>query len=93
MGDCSLLVKYSDSCQILAGLPRDIAKYEIKAGKLKHAGDRDHKYKFLLMVSNNIHQIPCLENAQVIEEWTEEKKVPKAKPPSPKKDVKPEDGA
>jgi hypothetical protein len=55
LGDCSLLVKYSDSCQILPGLPREIAKYEIKAAKLKHAGDRDHKFKFLLMVSNNIH--------------------------------------
>ena len=55
VGDCSLLVKYSDSCQILAGLPREIAKYDIKAAKLKHAGDRDHKFKFLLMVSNNIH--------------------------------------
>lgn len=32
------------------------------------------------MVSNNIHQIPCLENAQIIEEWVEEKKVLKPKP-------------
>ena len=32
------------------------------------------------MVSNNIHQIPCLENALLIEEWTEEKKVAKPKP-------------
>jgi len=63
LGDCSLLVRYSDSAFVLPGLPREIAKYEIKAGKLKHAADRDHKFKFILMVSNNIHQIPCLENA------------------------------
>lgn len=83
VGDCSLLVRYSDSAPILAGLPREIAKYDIKAGKLKHAGDRDHKFKFVLMISNNIHQIPCLENAQLIEDWTEVKSVPKAKPAQP----------
>lgn len=88
LGDCSLLVRYSDSASILAGLPREIAKYEIKAAKLKHAGDRDHKFKFILMVSNNIHQVPCLENAQLIEEWTEEKKVPKNKP-APAKPAEP----
>ena len=97
VGDCSLLVRYSDSASILAGLPREIAKYEIKAGKLKHANDRDHKFKFILMVSNNIHQIPCLENAQLVEDWTEEKKVPKQKPKPAapeKKEAKPaEEGA
>ena len=75
VGDCSLLVRYADSADILPGLPREIAKYEIKAAKLKHAADRDHKYKFLLMVSNNIHQIPCLENAQIVEDWIEEAAV------------------
>ena len=80
VGDCSLLVRYADSADILPGLPREIAKYEIKAAKLKHAADRDHKYKFLLMVSNNIHQIPCLENAQIVKDWIEEKKVAKPKP-------------
>ena len=80
VGDCSLLVRYADSADILPGLPREIAKYEIKAAKLKHAADRDHKYEFLLMVSNNIHQIPCLENAQIVEDWIEEKKVAKPKP-------------
>lgn len=88
VGDCSLLVRYSDAASILPGLPREIAKYDIKAAKLKHAGDRDHKFKFVLMVSNNIHQIPCLENAQIIEEWTEEKKVLKAKPAPAKEEKK-----
>jgi hypothetical protein len=88
VGDCSLLVRYSDAASILPGLPREIAKYDIKAAKLKHAGDRDHKFKFVLMVSNNIHQIPCLENAQITEEWTEEKKVPKAKPAPAKEEKK-----
>lgn len=92
VGDCSLLVRYSDSASVLAGLPREIAKYEIKAGKLKHAEDINHKFKFVLMVSNNIHQVPCLENAQLTEEWTEEKKVPKTKPANPKPAEKPAEG-
>lgn len=92
LGDCSLLVRYSDSASVLSGLPREIAKYEIKAAKLKHDKDRDHKFKFVLMVSNNIHQVPCLENAQLTEEWTEEKKVLKNKPAPPKPAEKPAEG-
>lgn len=92
VGDCSLLVRYADSADILPGLPREIAKYEIKAAKLKHAADRDHKFKFLLMVSNNIHQIPCLENAQIVEDWIEEKKVAKPKPAAKPTDAPVEEG-
>jgi hypothetical protein len=47
---------------------------------------------FILRVSNNIHQIPCLESAEIQEEWTEEEKipvkkdVPAASQPPPKQD-------
>ena len=52
VGNCELLVKYADTEVILPGLPRDVARYDIKEAKLRHAGDKDHKYKFVLVVSN-----------------------------------------
>jgi hypothetical protein len=44
------------------------------------------------MVSNNIHQIPCLENAQIVEDWIEEKKVAKPKPAAKPTDAPVEEG-
>jgi hypothetical protein len=39
-------------------------------------------------VSNNIHQIPCLEGVEIVEEWDEEEKIPVKKDIAPpKKDV------
>lgn len=69
-----LLVHYSENVQLLSGLPREISKYQIKDGKPKHANWE--KVAFILRVSNNIHQIPCLESADLQEEWTEEEKIP-----------------
>jgi hypothetical protein len=41
-----------------------------------------------LRVSNNIHQIPCLESVELTEEWTEEEKIAVKKDvPAPKKDT------
>lgn len=46
----------------------------------------------MLRVSNNIHQIPCLESVELAEEWVEEEKiavkkdVPAAKKEEPKKE-------
>jgi len=54
-GNCELLVKYADTEVILPGLPREVARYDIKEAKLRHAEDKNHKYKFLLVISNNIH--------------------------------------
>lgn len=71
-GNMDLLVHYSESAPILAGLPREVAKYKIKEAKPKH----NEKVAFILRVSNNIHQVPCLESADLQEEWTEEEKIP-----------------
>jgi hypothetical protein len=39
-----------------------------------------------LRVSNNIHQIPQLENVEFVEEWVEEEKIPVKKDvPTPTK--------
>jgi len=56
----------------MQGLPTQVAQYKIKEGHLKHDG----KHAFILRVSNNIHQIPCLESADLQEEWVEEEKIP-----------------
>ena len=49
----------------------------VKAGKVKHAEESTGwaKHKFQFKVCNNIHQIPCLESTELIEEWHEEEKV------------------
>jgi len=40
---------------------------------------------FILKVSNNIHQIPCLTSAELQETWTEEEKIPVKKDVPPPK--------
>lgn len=88
----SLLVHFSDAAQILPGLPREVANYNIKEGKQKH----NDKVAFILRVSNNIHQIPQLESADLQEEWTEEEKIPVKKdvpaPPKPAEGAQPAEG-
>lgn len=81
-GGMSLLVHYSEGASVLTGLPREVANYTVKEGKQKH----NEKVAFILRVSNNIHQIPCLESADLQEEWTEEEKIPvKRDVPAPPK--------
>jgi len=81
-GGMDLTVHYSNGVQLLPGLPQTIAHYKINEGKPKH-----DKVAFILRVSNNIHQIPCLESAELQEEWVEEEKIPVKKdvpaPPKP----------
>lgn len=60
-GQMDLLVHYSEGAQVLPGLPLEVAKYRIKEGKPKH----NEKVAFILRVSNNIHQIPQLESADL----------------------------
>lgn len=83
-GDMDLLVHYSDNAKILEGLPTQVARYMVKAGKQKHADNKlgGSKVKFQFKVCNNIHQIPVLEACELIEEWTEEVKIP-VKAPTP----------
>lgn len=49
-----------------------------------------------MKVSNNIHNIPCLEDVEFIQEWTEQEKIPvKASPvtvPPPKKEEEKKEG-
>ena len=79
------MIHYSQGVNIAQ--PVQIAHYKIKDGVPKH-----DKYSFVFRVSNNIHQIPCLESAELQEEWTEEEKIPVKKDiPAPKKaEPKPE---
>ncbi len=87
LGDMDLLVHYSkDQAEILKGLPDQIAQYMVKGGKPKHAESPlgGSKVKFQFKVCNNIHQIPCLESTELIEEWNEEEKIAIKKPAAPK---------
>lgn len=87
LGDMDLLVHYTkDQSEILTGLPDQIAQYMVKSGTLKHSENPvgGSKCKFQFKVMNNIHQIPCLESTELIEEWLEEEKVVvKKAPPKP----------
>lgn len=81
-GGMDLLVHYSQGVNLVQGLPQQVAQYKIKEGNPKH-----EKHSFIFRVSNNIHQIPCLESAELNEEWVEEEKIPvkKDKPASAQK--------
>lgn len=72
-GGMDLLVHYTAGTPLLLGIPAQVAQYKIKEGKAKH---NNTKVSFILRVSNNIHQIPCLESAEIQEEWEEETKIP-----------------
>jgi len=87
------MVHYSDGATIDEGLPLQIAQYEIEEGKLN---DNCEKHSFTMRVSNNIHNIACLDEAELCQEWTEFEKIPvKAspvtvtKPAEEKKDSEP----
>ncbi|MFS8159735.1 MAG: Hsp70 family protein, partial [Candidatus Roizmanbacteria bacterium] len=83
-GGMDLLVHYVPGAPVIQGIPTQVAQYKIKEGTPKH-----DKYSFILRVSNNIHQIPCLEGVEIVEEWEEDEKIPVKKDavPPPKKDV------
>ena len=89
-GGMELLIHYTNGTPVMHGLPTQIAQYKIKEGNPKH-----DKYSFILRVSNNIHQVPCLESSELHEEWTEEEKIPVKKdvPAPPKKEEKAEGAA
>jgi len=38
--------------------------------------DKTEKCSFTMRVSNNIHNIACLDEAEFVQEWTEEEKIP-----------------
>ena len=86
LGGVKLLISYDTNKQpILKGLPDQIAGYQIKNGKPKHADSKHgNKVKFTMRIVNDLNQIPRLGGADFTEEWTEEVQVPVKKPVAPK---------
>ena len=66
LGNVNLMIHYSDSAKLMTGLPNQIAQYTIGEGKLK---DNIDKFSFTMRVSNNIHNIACLDEAEFCQEW------------------------
>lgn len=73
VGNVALMVHYSDGAGLMQGLPTQIAQYEISEGKVD---ENTEKYSFSMRVSNNIHNVACLEEAEFIQSWTEIEKIP-----------------
>jgi hypothetical protein len=72
------MVHYSEGAQLGEGVPTQVSQYEISDGKIL---DKTEKHSFTMRVSNNIHNIPCLDEAEFCQEWTEIEKIPvKASP-------------
>lgn len=87
LGGANLLIKYLDDATTLKGLPIQISQHQIPEGK--KAEDKPiEKTSFIMRVTNNIHNIAYLDDAELAQEWTEEEKIPiKAMPPpAPKKE-------
>lgn len=95
LGGAQLLIHYSNGANLMNGLPTNIAQYEIPEGK---KDDKSEKVSFTMRVSNNIHNIACLDEADICSEWTEEEKIPiktagtTAPTPPPKTEEKPAEG-
>ena len=81
VGGVDLMVHYSDKAVVMEGLPKQIAQYNVGEGK---KDEKTEKCAFTLRISNNIHNLACLDEAEFVQEWTEEEKIPiKASPPAP----------
>jgi len=82
-----LMVHYTEGAELMKGLPNQVAQYDVGQGK---QGDKTEKCQFTMRVSNNIHNVSCLDEVEFVQEWTESEKIPiKASPitvPSPKKE-------
>jgi len=52
----------------MSGLPNQISQYGIEKAKVD---DKTEKYSFTMRVSNNIHNIACLDEVEFVQEWTE----------------------
>jgi hypothetical protein len=72
-GDLDLIVHYSDKATLSEGVPTQIAQYDIGTGTKM---DKTEKCSFAMRVSNNIHNVACLDEVEFIQEWTEEDKIP-----------------
>ena len=86
LGNLDLLVQYSQGVELLQGLPTQIAQYNIGEGTKE---DKTEKHSFVMRVSNNIHCIACLDQVELVQEWTEEEKIPIKMAPTPPKPAEP----
>jgi len=93
LGGVDLLVNYADTAEVLAGLPKQIAQYQIPEGTLSKDKSIE-KFAFIMRVTNNIHNVAALDDAELKQQWTEEEKIAvKASPIVPPKPEEKKDGA
>jgi len=64
----------------MEGLPSQISQYEIQEAK---RDEKTEKCSFVMRVSNNIHNVACLDQVEFIQEWTEDEKIPIGKLATP----------
>ena len=67
-----LAIHYADGANIAQGQPSQIARYDINGGK---KDDKTEKTSFTMRVSNNIHNVACLDEVEYCQMWTEEEKI------------------
>lgn len=72
-GGYDLMIHYADDAQLLEGHPKQISQYDISEGTKQ---EKTEKCSFTMRVTNNIHNIACLDEAELVEEWTHEDKIP-----------------
>lgn len=96
-GAMSIKIDYSDTAQLMAGLPTTIAQYDVSRGTRKHADVCYSSTKLAIRIKNNINQIPELERVEMTELWSEEEKIPVKTgvptPAAPPKEEAKKDGA
>ena len=88
MGALDLIVHYSEKANLMEGLPTQIAQYAISEGT---KDEKTEKCSFAMRVSNNIHNVACLDEVEFIQEWTEEEKIPIKASPVPTVPVPPKE--
>jgi len=62
-GNLDLMVHYADDAALMEGLPTQIAQYVITEGK---KDEKTEKVSFTMRVSNNIHNVACLDEVEFI---------------------------
>ena len=72
-GGYDLMVHYADDAELMEGLPKQISQYEIADGVKQ---EKTEKCSLTMRITNNIHNIACLDEAELVEEWTQEDKIP-----------------
>ena len=80
LGNVDLMVHYADDAHVMKGLPSQISQYDIGEGK---KDEKTEKTSFTMRVSNNIHNVACLDEVEFIQEWTETEKIPIKNTPVP----------